>query len=77
MLQALEESKVVNDELVNFLETALSNYKKLKKSNKKRLVKIKRKIVTLKKKLINFLIYKKKIYLTFLEIIRELIITEK
>ena len=36
MLQALEESKIVNEELVKFLETALSNYKKLKKSNKKK-----------------------------------------
>ena len=43
MLQALEESKVVNDELVKFLETALSNYKKLKKSNKKKLNQIKKK----------------------------------
>ena len=31
-LEALEESKVVNEELVNFLETALGNYKKQKKS---------------------------------------------
>ena len=37
MLQALEDSKIVNEELVKFLETALSNYKKLKKSNKKNL----------------------------------------
>ena len=36
MLEALEESKIVNEKLVNFLETALSNYKKLKKSNKKK-----------------------------------------
>ena len=36
MLQALEESKVVNDELVKFLETALSNYKKMKKTSKKK-----------------------------------------
>ena len=35
MLQALEDSKIVNEELVKFLESALSNYKKLKKSNKK------------------------------------------
>ena len=77
MLQALEESKIVNEELVKFLETALSNYKKLKKSNKKNLSLIKRKIVIVKKKLINFLIYKKKIYLIFLEITLELIIIEK
>ena len=37
MLQALEDSKIVNEELVKFLESALSNYKKLKKSNKKHL----------------------------------------
>ena len=37
MLQALEDSKIVNEELVKFLESALSNYKKLKKSNKKNL----------------------------------------
>lgn len=36
MLEALEESKLVNDELVRFLETSLSNYKKLKKSSKKK-----------------------------------------
>ena len=36
MLEALEESKLVNDELVKFLETSLSNYKKLKKSSKKK-----------------------------------------
>ena len=43
MLQALEDSKIVNDELVKFLETALSNYKKIKKSNKKKLNQNKRK----------------------------------
>ncbi len=43
MLQALEESKVVNDELVKFLETALSNYKKIKKSNKKKQNQVKKK----------------------------------
>ncbi len=37
MLQALEDSKIVNEELVKFLEISLSNYKKLKKSNKKNL----------------------------------------
>ena len=37
MLQALEESKIVNSELVKFLETALSNYQKLKKANKKKI----------------------------------------
>jgi hypothetical protein len=37
MLQALEDSKIVNEELVKFLETALSSYKKFKKSNKKNL----------------------------------------
>ena len=36
MLEALEESKLVNDELVRFLESSLSNYKKLKKSSKKK-----------------------------------------
>ena len=36
MLEALEESKLVNDELVRFLEASLSNYKKLKKSSKKK-----------------------------------------
>jgi len=43
MLEALEESKIVNEELVNFLETALSNYKKLKKSTKKKLTQSKKK----------------------------------
>ena len=37
MLQALEESKIVNEELVNFLETSLNNYKKQKISSKKKL----------------------------------------
>ena len=35
MMQALEESKIVNEELVNFLEKSLSNYKKQKKVSKK------------------------------------------
>jgi len=42
MMQALEESKVVNEELVNFLETSLSNYKKQKKSSKKKLSVVKK-----------------------------------
>ena len=37
MMQALEESKIVNEELVNFLEASLSNYKKQKKVSKKKL----------------------------------------
>ena len=37
MLQALEESKIVNEELVSFLERSLNNYKKQKKSSKKKL----------------------------------------
>ena len=37
MLQALEESKIVNEELVSFLETSLNNYKKQKTSGKKKL----------------------------------------
>tara|TARA_B100001248_G_scaffold199633_2_gene153912 strand:+ start:1939 stop:2550 length:612 start_codon:yes stop_codon:yes gene_type:complete len=37
MLQALEESKIVNEELVSFLETSLNNYKKQKTSSKKKL----------------------------------------
>ena len=37
MLQALEESKLVNEELVKFLETSLSNYKKRTKNSKKKL----------------------------------------
>ena len=37
MLQALEESKIVNEELVSFLETSLNNYKKQKISGKKKL----------------------------------------
>ena len=37
MLQALEESKIVNEELVTFLETSLNNYKKQKISSKKKL----------------------------------------
>ena len=37
MMQALEESKIVNEELVNFLEVSLSNYKKQKKVSKKKL----------------------------------------
>ena len=37
MMQALEESKIVNEELVNFLEESLSNYKKQKKVSKKKL----------------------------------------
>ena len=37
MLQALEESKIVNEELVSFLESSLNNYKKQKKSSKKKL----------------------------------------
>ena len=36
MLQALEESKIVNEELVSFLETSLNNYKKQKISSKKK-----------------------------------------
>ncbi len=36
MLQALEDSKIVNEELVNFLETSLHNYKKQKKTNKRK-----------------------------------------
>ncbi len=36
MLEALEESKVVNEELVKFLELSLNNYKKQNKSNKKK-----------------------------------------
>ena len=42
MMQALEESKIVNEELVNFLETSLSNYKKQKKVSKKKLTSIKK-----------------------------------
>lgn len=37
MLQALEESKIVNEELVSFLESSLNNYKKQKISSKKKL----------------------------------------
>ncbi len=37
MLQALEESKIVNEELVSFLERSLNNYKKQKQSSKKKL----------------------------------------
>lgn len=36
MLQALEESKIVNEELVSFLEKSLNNYKKQKISSKKK-----------------------------------------
>ena len=36
MLQALEESKIVNEELVIFLETSLNNYKKQKIHSKKK-----------------------------------------
>jgi len=36
MLQALEESKIVNEELVSFLESSLNNYKKQKISSKKK-----------------------------------------
>ena len=36
MLEALEESKVVNEELVKFLELSLNTYKKRNKSNKKK-----------------------------------------
>ena len=42
MMQALEESKIVNEELVNFLEASLSNYKKQKKISKKKLSTIKK-----------------------------------
>ena len=42
MMQALEESKIVNEELVNFLEASLSNYKKQKKVSKKKLSTIKK-----------------------------------
>ena len=42
MMQALEESKVVNEELVNFLETSLGNYKKQKKSSKRKLSVVKK-----------------------------------
>ena len=42
MMQALEESKIVNEELVNFLESSLSNYKKQKKISKKKLSTIKK-----------------------------------
>ena len=36
MLQALEESKIVNEELVSFLESSLNSYKKQKISSKKK-----------------------------------------
>ena len=36
MLQALEESKIVNEELVRFLESSLNSYKKQKISSKKK-----------------------------------------
>ena len=42
MMQALEESKIVNEELVNFLEASLSTYKKQKKVSKKKLSTIKK-----------------------------------
>ncbi len=42
MMQALEESKIVNEELVHFLEASLSNYKKQKKVSKKKLSTIKK-----------------------------------
>ena len=52
MMEALEESKIVNEELVKFLEVSLSNYKKRNKSNKKKLASNK-KIVTYSEKEIN------------------------
>ena len=36
MMQALEESKIVNEELVSFLESSLNSYKKQKISSKKK-----------------------------------------
>ena len=36
MMEALEESKIVNEELVMFLEDSLNTYKKDKKANKKK-----------------------------------------
>ena len=59
MLQALEESKVVNDELVKFLETALNNYKKLKKSNKKKSANSKKKTSYTEKEINKFFNLKK------------------
>ena len=52
MMEALEESKIVNEELVNFLEVSLNNYKKHNKSNKKKLTS-KKKIVSYSEKEIN------------------------
>ena len=50
MMQALEESKIVNEELVNFLEASLSNYKKQKKISKKKLSTIRNLLTIVKKK---------------------------
>ena len=52
MMQALEDSKIVNEELVNFLEISLGNYKKQNKDNKKKLSSNK-KVVSYSEKEIN------------------------
>ena len=51
MMQALEESKVVNEELVNFLETSLGNYKKQKKSSKRKLSVVKKTLIYTEKEI--------------------------
>ena len=44
MMEALEESKVVNQELVEFLENSLNNYKKQNKSNSRKKTILKKEI---------------------------------
>ena len=77
MLQALEDSKIVNEELVKFLETALSSYKKFKKSNKKNLSNNKVKRVIVKKEINQLFNLQKENILNILETTLELIIIEK
>ncbi len=69
MMEAVEDSKKVNEELVHFLETSLKEQKKISPQ--------KMTLVLVMKKSIPFLICKKKILLIYLEITQELTIIGK
>ena len=65
MMDALEESKVVNQELVEFLENSLNKYKKQNKSNSRKKTIPKKKLSSYSEKEINELFNLQRKYLEY------------